>query len=112
MDWQKTVLKPEQITDIVLRHYNSLPLKNVLFLFIRMGDNFQVAETQAKASYEAGIIQGKMDYLLGQSEVIIEAKEAGKAEGIKTVVEWVINHYDNGLFLDEWKAKCKEWGIK
>ncbi len=30
--------------------------------------------------------------------------------GIKEVVEWVINHYDNGIFLDEFKAQVKVWG--
>ena len=40
-------------------------------------------------------------------EVLVEVEQ----EGRRGVVEWVIDNYDNGLFLDDWRAKLKEWEL-
>jgi len=39
-------------------------------------------------------------------------KEIGIQIGRKEVVAWVIEHYDNGLYMDEFKEQVKKWGIK
>ena len=41
----------------------------------------------------------------------IAGVEVGIDMGRKEVVDWVLNNYDDGLFLDEWKVKLEEWGI-
>ncbi len=42
-----------------------------------------ISRAQAEISFKAGIVQGKMDYLLGQSALILEAKKAGKQEAVE-----------------------------
>ena len=49
--------------------------------------------------HKAGMVQGKMDMLLGQSELILEAKQAMLEE----VVGWINQHW-NRWSDTEWQA--------
>lgn len=67
-----------------------------------------IALEQAEVSFKAGEAQGKMDFLLKQSPIILEAKQAG----IKEVVEWVEKTAPGAYRMrTDWQAKLKEWGV-
>ena len=49
----------------------------------------------------------------GTLEAVCEKQaEISYKAGIKEVVDWVINHYDDGLYLDEFKKQVKKWGVE
>jgi hypothetical protein len=62
----------------------------------------------AEISFKAGRLIKDED-LLKLSDNADKLFKAIKQQGIQEVVDWVIEHYDNGLFLDEWQAKVREW---
>ena len=68
---------------------------------------FKHRERQAEISFKIGKTAGVAESLNPTLKAIV----ASRSEGIKEVVAWVIDNYDDGLFLDELQVKCKEWGI-
>ncbi len=67
----------------------------------------RLCDEQAKISFNAGIVQGKLDLLLDQPAIIREAKEAGMRE----VVEFVNKHINTFEFNALWHAFLKEKGL-
>ncbi len=41
-------------------------------------------------------------------KILLQQAEISFKAGERKVAKWVIEHYDNGLFLDEWKAQLKK----
>ena len=77
------------------------------------------------AGQSAGLVQGKMDMLLDQQEILIEAKQAGMKEVVECANEAKITtdvfQEDGSVILRKgdivipqlyWQVKLKEWGIK
>ena len=81
-DWHDTVMNQIQMAEAIIES-NTLPMGQALI------------EHQAIITWKA------------REPEVAEARKAG----IKEVVEWVIERYDNGLFLDDFRKQVKEWGL-
>lgn len=87
MIWQNTVISRDEMRLLCVKAYKDKDIEVSPFA-IDMTCPHSLCQAQAEISFKAG-----------------------RKVGIKEVVEWIINHYDNGLFMDDFKAQVKEWGI-
>jgi len=90
--WEKTVISLDNAMNESLRIHMT-----------------KILETQAKASYEAGIKQGsKETYLLLQSRVGgVDEFTDYSPEGLREFRRKV-----QSIFKPDWQSKAKEWGLE
>jgi hypothetical protein len=104
-EWEKTVIQTGSDANI-----NNFPIQ---YWMLRQAElSFKSRDKEVKDAYNAGYQKAQTEATMAKNVLLNKVSEKEYRAGIKEVVDWVINHYDDGLYLDEFKKQVKEWGVE